>query len=145
MRFPSLDGGPDAPISGHSHRWSLRPGGLAHSAVDAAQASRSPFACNAARNAVDAEVLDWLLDPDPSIRWQVLRDIVGEAHLTSRPNDLVCATDGLVRRSSRCSRRMGRRPHPENPGWQASPEGTAFTALLWLKELGFGPGESRGA
>jgi hypothetical protein len=30
-------------------------------------------------------------------------------------------------------------PHPQNPGWQASPEGTAFTALLWLKELGLDP------
>ena len=25
----------------------------------------------------DQEVLDWLLDSDPAIRWQVLRDLVG--------------------------------------------------------------------
>ena len=27
-------------------------------------------------------VIDWLLDSDPSIRWQVMRDLIGESEAT---------------------------------------------------------------
>ena len=42
-------------------------------------------------------VLDWLLDSDPSIRWQVRRDLLGESELVvSRERSRVAVEDGRV-------------------------------------------------
>ena len=87
-----------------------------------------------------APALDWLLDSDPSIRWQVLRDIAGASADEVGVERARVATDGLgAALLARQAPDGTWPPHPENPGWQASPEGTAFTALLWLKELGLDP------
>jgi hypothetical protein len=38
-------------------------------------------------------VLDWLLDSDPAIRWQVLRDLV---HVDAIPDRLAQSAPGMV-------------------------------------------------
>lgn len=40
--------------------------------------------------ATDMSVVDWLLDSDPSIRWQVMRDLTGE------PDDVIAAERASV-------------------------------------------------
>lgn len=85
-------------------------------------------------------VLDWLLDSDPSVRWQVLRHIAGASADEVAAKRSLVATEGLGAQLLARQAENGTWPaHPENTGWQASPEGTAFTALLWLRELGLDP------
>jgi hypothetical protein len=90
--------------------------------------------------ALEPSVLDWLLDSDPSIRWQVLRDLTDAPPPEVAAERARVATEGLGAALLALQSPDGTwPPHPENPSWQASPEGTAFTALLWLKELGLDP------
>ncbi len=90
--------------------------------------------------AIEQDILDWLLDSDPAVRWQVLRDLGGAPAETVAAERARVATEGLGGALIALQSPNGTwPPHPENPGWQASPEGTAFTALLWLKELGLDP------
>jgi len=39
-------------------------------------------------------VIDWLLDSDPSIRWQVMRDLLGESDATVAAERSRVATEG---------------------------------------------------
>jgi hypothetical protein len=87
-----------------------------------------------------APILDWLLDSDPAIRWQVLRDLAGAPADSVAAERARVATEGLGGRLLQLQSPDGTWPaQPSNESWQASPEGTAFTALLWLKELGLDP------
>jgi hypothetical protein len=38
---------------------------------------------------VRISVIEWLLGSDPSIRWQVMRDLIGESDATFRVSDRV--------------------------------------------------------
>jgi hypothetical protein len=60
-------------------------------AYDARSGSRTRFTCNLTRARFGGmTVLDWLLDSDPAIRWQVLRDLV------HAPADVVAAERARV-------------------------------------------------
>jgi hypothetical protein len=85
-------------------------------------------------------VLDWLLDADPAIRWQVLRDIA------DAPADVVAAersrvaTHGwgadLLARQSADGQWGG---DPDIQAWTSSPEWFALMTLGELRELGLDP------
>jgi hypothetical protein len=84
--------------------------------------------------------LDWLLESDPAIRWQALRD------LTDAPAEVVTAerakvaTEGwgaeLLARQSANGQWGGDRSIQE---WTASPEWHALMSLVQLHELGLDP------
>jgi hypothetical protein len=42
-------------------------------------------------------VIEWLLDEDTSIRWQVLRDLIGESDASVRRDRLRVAAEGWAR------------------------------------------------
>jgi hypothetical protein len=79
-------------------------------------------------------VIDWLLDSDPSIRWQVMRD------LTDAPPDEVAAerarvaTEGWAAHLLALQQGNGRWGHAEtNPEW------SCFLHLSLLRDLGLDP------
>src|SRR5262245_33046335 len=79
-------------------------------------------------------VVTWLLDSDPSIRWQVMRDLTGE------PDEVVAAERSRVALEGWGARLLGL----QAPGGQwgaADDEGwmTTVDALVLLKELGADP------
>ena len=89
---------------------------------------------------LDPPVLDWLLDSDPAIRWQVLRDLTDTPAAEFAAERTRVASEGLGAALLALQNADGTWPaHRDNPSWTSSPEGTAFTALLWLKELGLDP------
>ena len=82
----------------------------------------------------EASVIDWLLDSDPSIRWQVMRD------LTGAPAEAVAVERARVAKEGWGARLLARQEanghwggDPDNPEW------TCFLALRWLRDLGLDP------
>jgi hypothetical protein len=79
-------------------------------------------------------VSDWLLDSDPSIRWQALRDV------TNAPADTVAAERAKVATEGWGSGLLARQePDGRWAGDSDNPEWTCFLALLWLRDLGLDP------
>lgn len=84
-------------------------------------------------------VVEWLSDADPSIRWQVLRDLVDE------PDDAVAAersrvgAEGWGARLLGLQRSDGRWDEGCPSSWNETPEGAATTALLLLRDMGLEP------
>jgi hypothetical protein len=85
--------------------------------------------------------MEWLLDSDPSIRWQVLRD------LTDEPADVVAAERSRVASEGWGARLLGLQTSDgrwgEDKGsyssWNETPEGAATTTLMLLREMGLDP------
>jgi hypothetical protein len=82
----------------------------------------------------ERSVIEWLLDSDPSIRWQVMRD------LTDAPDEEVAVERAKVATEGWGARLLARQEtnghwggNPDNPEW------TCFLALMWLRELGLDP------
>src|SRR6267154_950310 len=82
----------------------------------------------------ESTVIDWLLDSDPAIRWQAMRD------LTDAPADKVAgerarvATEGWGARLLALRRRDGL--------WDSGtpePEWVSLLALLMLRDMGLDP------
>jgi len=85
-------------------------------------------------------VVDWLLDSDPSIRWQVMRDI------THAPADAVAAERSRVATEGWGARLLAREDadgrwggQPDNPEW------TCLLSLLWLRDMGLEPSSAEAA
>lgn len=84
-------------------------------------------------------VLAWLLDGDPSIRWQVLRD------LTDEPADAVAAERARVATEGWGARLLDRLTADAPLGeddptrWAETPEGEATNLLLLLRAMGLEP------
>ena len=90
-------------------------------------------------------VLDWLLDSDPAIRWQVLRD------LTDAPEDVVAAERARVATEGWGARLLALRDADGQwaggaffpAGFQGSDDGQPWTAtfftLVMLRDLGLDP------
>jgi hypothetical protein len=79
-------------------------------------------------------VLQWLLDSDPSIRWQVMQD------LTRAPAEEVAAERARVATEGWGAQLLARQEangrwggDPDNPEW------TCLLSLLWLRDLGLDP------
>jgi hypothetical protein len=96
--------------------------------------------------ATQTDVIEWLLDSDPAIRWQVLRDLIdAPAHEVAAERAKV-ATEGWGARLLARQRPDGTWPSdPGNEEWTSSPEGTAFVSLLWLRDLGLDPASPEAA
>ncbi len=83
--------------------------------------------------------MEWLLDSDPSIRWQVLRD------LTDQPDDVVAAERARVASEGWGARLLERQTPDGQWGesgytrWIDSPDGKACHALILLREMGLDP------
>jgi hypothetical protein len=84
--------------------------------------------------------LDWLLAGDPSIRWQVLRDLGGASVEVVAAERTRVSTEGwgaeLLARQSADGQWGGDRSIQE---WTASPEWHALMSLGLLRELGLDP------
>ena len=79
-------------------------------------------------------VVDWLLDSDPAIRWQVMRD------LTDAPPDAVAAERSKVARQGWGARLLAlQRPEGDWGGDPSNPEWTTLLALVLLREMGLDP------
>jgi hypothetical protein len=75
------------------------------------------------------DVIDWLLDADPAIRWQVMRD------LTDAPNDLVAAERARVAGEGWGARLLAlQQPHGQWPA--GTPEFPSKHAEEWWDSLG---------
>jgi hypothetical protein len=86
--------------------------------------------------------LDWLLDADPAIRWQAMRD------LTDAPADQLAAERGRVATEGWGARLLALRR--EDGLWDtgtSDPEWISLLALLMLRDMGLDPSseEARGA
>jgi hypothetical protein len=87
----------------------------------------------------DDPVIEWLLDADPSIRWQVMRD------LTDTPAERVAAERSRVAEEGWGARLLGdQRPDGQwgdgaaTPFWWSN-----MYTLLWLRDLGVDPDSPR--
>ena len=92
---------------------------------------------NLSKQQVPKPVLEWLLDSDPSMRWQVMRD------LTDRPDEEVAVERARVATEGWGARLLARQEangqwggDPDNPEW------TCFLSLMWLRDLGLDPSSS---
>jgi len=85
-------------------------------------------------------VVDWLLAGDPGIRWQVLRDLTDAPATEIAAERAKVETEGWGAELLAAQRPDGTWPHePDGQDWTKSPEGSAFVALLWLRDLGLDP------
>jgi hypothetical protein len=82
----------------------------------------------------ESSVLRWLLDSDPSIRWQVLRD------LTDEPADVVATERAKVATEGRGAHLLSLQA--EDGHWgdtDANPEWISLLTLLMLRDMGLDP------
>jgi hypothetical protein len=94
----------------------------------------------ASTETADSPVLDWLLEGDPAIRWQVLSDLL------DAPPDAVAAERARVAREGWGAGLLALQT-PEGPWggdsassqWTNSPEWTCLVALVWLRDMGLDP------
>jgi hypothetical protein len=83
-------------------------------------------------------VLNWLLDSDPSIRWQVMRDLTHESEQQVKAEQAKVATDGWGAALLAAQR--------ENGTWEGNdrfPEYTSMRTLLLLRDMGLDPGSEQ--
>lgn len=88
---------------------------------------------------VDPDTLTWLLDADPAIRWQVLRD------LTNASEGTVAAERDRVAREGWGARLLGeQRPDGQWGDGEAHPLWwTNLYSMIWLRDLGVDPADGR--
>src|SRR6478735_2702453 len=85
------------------------------------------------------QVIDWLLDADPSIRWQVMRD------LTDTPSGVVTAERARVASEGWGPRLLDQqRPDGQwGDGVSAPFWWTNMYTMVWLRDLGIDPTSAR--
>jgi hypothetical protein len=104
--------------------------------------------------AIDQAVLEWLLDPDrsdPSIRWQVLRDLLGAPEDTWRAERARVETEGfgarLLAHQDEDGLWAGGAHFPADYVWGGDEPGQPWTstshALAQLREFGLDPASER--
>ena len=88
----------------------------------------------------DRQVVDWLLDGDPAIRWQALHD------LTDAPAEVVTRERARVATEGWGAALLARQTPEGDWGgdasteqWTSSPEWTCLVALAWLRDMGLDP------
>ena len=80
-------------------------------------------------------IIQWLLDSDPAIRWQVMRDLTGAPATPSRPSGPASPPKAGAPNSSRPTR-TATGPTDQEDGWM-----TTNDTLTLLKDLGADPAE----
>jgi hypothetical protein len=85
------------------------------------------------------QVIDWLLESDPAIRWQVLRDLVGATDEAVAAERAKVATEGwgarLLSLRGRDGQWAGGACFPADHDWSAETEGQPWTPTLHTLEL----------
>jgi len=90
---------------------------------------------NAAQSEIEGPVLEWLLDSDPSIRWQVMRDLVGSPPQEVAAERARVATVGVGRKLLSLQAPDGRWGGAAwNHGWNST-----MHVLMLLRDLGIDP------
>jgi hypothetical protein len=85
-------------------------------------------------------VLGWLLEGDPGIRWQALHDLIDAPWSEVEAERAKVATEGWGAELLAAQRDDGTWPHEfDGKDWTTTPEGSAWVALLWLRDLGLDP------
>jgi hypothetical protein len=91
------------------------------------------------------EVLDWLLDSDPAIRWQVLRDLTGAPASEVRAERARVATEGWGARLLALQDKNGQwdggtyYPSPFDDSEDGQPWTATTYSLLLLRDFGLDP------
>jgi len=89
------------------------------------------------------DVVEWLLDSDPAIRWQVMRDLTGE------PDEVVAAERGRVAMEGWGARLLARQTPDGRWGevgytrYIDSPDGQSLHALILLRDMGLDPASAQ--
>lgn len=84
-------------------------------------------------------VIDWLLDSDPAVRWQVMRDLTGASPAEVRSERARVATEGLGARLLRLQADDGRWGGVAwNRGWNST-----MHVLLLLRDFGLDPASAQ--
>ena len=87
-----------------------------------------------------SSLIRWLLDSDPAIRWQVMRD------LTDAPADDVAAERARVATEGRGARVLALQPRrSRGAAWRGTAGATPRCTLSLLRELGLDPPATRPA
>ncbi len=86
----------------------------------------------------NTNVIDWLLDADPAIRWQVMHD------LTDAPPDAVAAERARVATEGWGAQLLAAQSPDGHWGsdpsaWVGSAEWTCLLNLMWLRDMGLDP------
>src|SRR5215469_5943442 len=77
------------------------------------------------------DVIDWLMDSDPAIRWQVMRD------LTEAPEDLVAAERARIAREGWGAQLLAlQQPHGQWPAGSPTFSAEDADAEKWWRSLG---------
>jgi hypothetical protein len=85
-------------------------------------------------NGADSSAIEWLLDSDPAIRWQTLRDLRGASL------DVVAAERARVATEGWGAELLGRQAADGTFGGDLdNPEWTVLLTLLWLQHMGLDP------
>lgn len=83
------------------------------------------------------DTIDWLMDSDPSIRWQVLRDLTEASAEAVQAERARVACEGWGARLLARQQSDGLWHHPDEPPWVAN-----FYTLLALRDLGADPADA---
>jgi hypothetical protein len=84
-------------------------------------------------------VVDWLLDSDPSIRWQAMRDLTDEPDAVVAAERSRVASEGWGARLLHLQAPDGQWGESSCTSWIDSPEGKATCALTLLRDMGLDP------
>lgn len=100
----------------------------------------------------EAEVIEWVADADPSLRWQVMRDVVGTPEAAWGPVRALVETEGVGARLLSLQDADGQWSGgaffpPGFTGRQFEEEGQPWTTTTWaltqLREFGLDPASAR--
>jgi hypothetical protein len=89
------------------------------------------------------DVVDWLLDSDPAIRWQVMRDLTGEPAEVVDAERAKVATEGWGARLLARQTPDGRWGEVGYTRYVDSPDGQSLHALILLRDMGLDPASAQ--
>lgn len=85
------------------------------------------------------DVLEWLLDSDPAIRWQAMRDLADEPHAAIEEERARIASEGLGAELLALQQEGGGWGVAQPMRYHETAEGSTTHALMLLLELGLNP------
>jgi hypothetical protein len=88
-------------------------------------------------------VLEWLLDSDPAIRWQVMRDLTHEPHDVVAAERARVATEGWGARLLDRQAADGRWGEVTYTRYIDTPDGQSTHALILLRDMGLDPASAQ--
>jgi hypothetical protein len=87
--------------------------------------------------------VDWLLDSDPAIRWQVMRDLIGEPHDVVAAERARVATEGWGARLLDRQAADGKWGEATYTRYIDTPDGQSTHALILLRDMGLDPASAQ--